>query len=394
MVDDLPEDKEENAEAKAPNDAAATKSARIVWAVWGVFLLFALYTLGGIATALLSDVVDPSTVKMAAAPEIKPATAVPTPAAPEAPAPIPYPYEEPQYQVEETFGDAPAQVEEKPVEQPVAPQSRIEWEKFPKTDKPKIAVVIDDMGLNHRNSLRVVALPAALTLAYLPYAENLPKQTSDARGEGHELLVHMPMEPSDLAHNNPGPNALLRANSTDENLKRMASNLQKFEGYIGINNHMGSAFTKDREAILPVMQALKDKGLWFLDSKTVGSSVAGEIAQDLGIPSVERDVFLDNVADVTAILRQLKETEAIARKRGYAVAIGHPHNETIQALQQWTADIEARGFEVVPLSQIIEARYPEAPVPQYARAKKSLNEIVPAAGLETAANVFDDQGVQ
>src|SRR5690606_33875729 len=152
-----------------------------------------------------------------------------------------------------------------------------------------------------------------------------------------------------------------------------------------INNHMGSAFTKNPEAVRPVLMALKEKGLWFLDSKTVGSSVAGDIAAQLGIPSVERDVFLDNVADVGKILTQLKQTEKIARQQGYAVAIGHPYNETIEALQQWTAGLEARGFEIVPLSSIIAARFPEAPVPQYARIQPEAG-IEPAAGTETAAS--------
>ncbi len=393
--DDLPETENEEGEQSA---ASANKPARLLWAVWGVFLLFALYTLGGIATALLTDAVNPSVVRMQPVSPVEPLDILPPPAAPE---PIPYPYEEPQ-QIEETIGGIqeetpvetpPAPAEEKTEEAPVAPQSHIDWGRIGQSDRPKIAVVIDDMGLNHRNSQRVVALPAALTLAYLPYAERLPKQAEAARAKGHELMVHMPMEPSDMARNNPGPNALLTKNGAEENLRRFHYNMAQFDGYMGVNNHMGSAFTKNAEAIRPVLAALKEKGLWFLDSKTVGSSVAGDIAVSLGIPTVERDVFLDNVATVGAITSQLKQTEAIARKRGYAVAIGHPYDQTIEALQTWMSGLEARGFEIVPLSQIIAARYPDAPVPKYARIQPEAG-VEPAAGTETAATVFRQEKLQ
>ncbi len=180
------------------------------------------------------------------------------------------------------------------------------------------------------------------------------------------------MEPDDIKHNNPGPNALLTTNSAKENLQRLDHNLKSFEGYIGLNNHMGSKMTASESAMRPVMQSVKDRGLWFLDSRTIGNSVAGKIAAELNIPYVTRDIFLDNVDNVQTILAQLRQTEQVARKRGYAVAIGHPYSSTIAALKLWLPEARQKGFKLVPLSAIIAERYPAAPVPKYAQLKKTI----------------------
>ncbi len=264
----------------------------------------------------------------------------------------------------------------------LAHQSKIKWDEpktviAPKVDpisknNPEIAIVIDDMGLNVRNSLQMAQISAPITLAYMPYAQNLAKQTKTAHDNGHELIVHMPMEPDDIKHNNPGPNALLTTNSAKENLQRLDHNLKSFEGYIGLNNHMGSKMTASESAMRPVMQSVKDRGLWFLDSRTIGNSVAGKIAAELNIPYVTRDIFLDNVDNVQTILAQLRQTEQVARKRGYAVAIGHPYSSTIAALKLWLPEARQKGFKLVPLSAIIAERYPAAPVPKYAQLKKTI----------------------
>ena len=235
-------------------------------------------------------------------------------------------------------------------------------------DQPVIAIVIDDMGLDRRHSTAAVNLPGPITLSYMPYAQQIEKQAEQAQANGHELIVHMPMEPDDLTHNNPGPDALLIKNGEAENVRRLDKNLTAFTGFIGINNHMGSAFTANRAAITPVLQDLKQRGLWFLDSKTDARSVAADIANDIGLPYATRDVFLDNINSRDAVLKQLHETEEVARRKGYAIAIGHPKEGTMTALQNWTHDVQARGFTLVPLSTIIAARFPDAVVPRYAKS--------------------------
>lgn len=238
---------------------------------------------------------------------------------------------------------------------------------LPADGRPRIAVVLDDLGPAWGNSLRAASLPGPLTLALLPYAEGLPELAGRARQAGHELLVHMPMEPIDLARNNPGPGALLTSLTPAELQARLTANLGSFEGYVGINNHMGSAFSTYAPGLELVMAELKARGLLFLDSRTVGGTLAEGAALDAGVPALGRDVFLDNSPDdPTAIWAQLRLTEQIARKRGFAVAIGHPHAATLEALAAWLPELEARGFQLVPVSAL--AVDPGAAAGLFARA--------------------------
>lgn len=217
--------------------------------------------------------------------------------------------------------------------------------------QPMIAVVIDDMGLDRTRAQQTVDLPGPLTLAYLAYAGDLAGQTGAARKAGHELLVHVPMEPGSAA-TDPGPNALL-TNLTPQELKRRIEwNLSQFSGFVGINNHMGSKATSDPAAMALVMQTLKQKGMLFLDSRTASTTVAEREAVKAGIPALRRDVFLDHDPSPIAVRAALLQVEKVAQRQGFAIAIGHPKDATIGALSEWLPDVRARGFAIVPVSAI------------------------------------------
>lgn len=229
----------------------------------------------------------------------------------------------------------------------------------PAPGQPRIAIVLDDLGPARGATLSAIALPGPLTLAFLPYAEDLPALTAKARAAGHELIVHMPMEPIDLARNKPGPEALLTSLPPEELRRRLNWALDRFEGYVGINNHMGSAFTTDTEGLAVVMQALRERGLLFLDSRTIGRSKAEGLALAFGVPAAGRDVFLDNNAeDAAAIRAQLAEVERLARRNGQAIAIGHPHPATLAVLKDWLPEVQARGFVLVPVSDLVKVPGP------------------------------------
>jgi polysaccharide deacetylase 2 family uncharacterized protein YibQ len=219
--------------------------------------------------------------------------------------------------------------------------------------QPMIAVIIDDLGIDRKRADRVVSLRAPLTLAFMTYAEDLGRQTAEARAHGHELMVHVPMQPMDGAYD-PGPD-VLEVNLRPEELHhRLEWGLSRFDGFIGINNHMGSRFTADRAGMRVVMEELRRRGLAFVDSVTTDKSVAGELAGRYGVPFAARQIFLDNEQDVGAVRAQLAKVEAYARKHGHAIAIGHPHDATIEALAGWLPGLDARGFVLVPVSAIIK----------------------------------------
>jgi len=226
----------------------------------------------------------------------------------------------------------------------------------PYFDKPMIAVVIDDMGLNQKLSARVAALPAPLTLSYLPYAEGLTAQTANARQHGHELMLHMPMEPH--GREQPGPAALLTGLSPSEIQKRVRHNFSELTGIVGINNHMGSKFTERGDLIDIVMKEVKQRNMLFLDSKTSGRSVAEQHAVKFDIPATHRDFFLDHKPTLDFVKATLVQAEKHARNYGSSVVIGHPKEITIEGLKQWLPYARERGFEIVPISKIVLYRNP------------------------------------
>ena len=217
---------------------------------------------------------------------------------------------------------------------------------------PMIAIVIDDMGIDKRESARIIGLPGPLTIAFMTYAAGLEAQARAARAAGHEIWLHVPMEPLDRALD-AGPNVLKTGLPPEENLRRLDWALSRLDGYVGINNHMGSRYTGSEAEMRLVLAEVKSRGLAFLDSRTTAASVAGRIAGELGVPHIDRDVFIDDDETVEAVTAQLLRTERIARKHGFALAIGHPHATTIAALLKWLPTLKEKGFVLVPASALL-----------------------------------------
>ena len=252
-------------------------------------------------------------------------------------------------------GDEQAQPSTAEVTVPVTPPPAEKSPIVPK-GQAQIAIVIDDVGLDVSGSRRAVALPAFVTLSYMPYAKHLPEQTKEARDVGHELLLHMPMEPMGAA--DPGPGALLVGLSQDELRHRLDTALASFTGFDGMNNHMGSKFTADTAGMELVVDELQQRHLFFLDSRTSAQSVGLSIARQHGLPTIARDVFLDDDVSPKAVRAQLEATERVARRKGSAVAIGHPHAVTLQALEEWLPDAARRGFVFVPIKDLVNQTSP------------------------------------
>ena len=218
---------------------------------------------------------------------------------------------------------------------------------------PKIAIVIDDLGIDISRTARTIKLKGPLTLSFMTYASGLPKQTKAARNAGHELWMHIPMEPGspDI---DPGPNVLLTGLPKEELRASIQWNLNQFSGHVGINNHMGSRFTANLEGIRLVMEELKKRDLMFLDSITSGRSVAQRAAREAGVPFIGRNIFIDHLDETPEIIKRLAEVERLARKSGYAVAIGHPREKTLRVIGPWLDTIESKDFRLVPLSALIK----------------------------------------
>jgi uncharacterized protein len=219
---------------------------------------------------------------------------------------------------------------------------------------PLIAIVLDDMGLDRRRSDRATRLPGPLTLSYLSYAGNLVSQTGAARARGHELMLHLPMEPEGGA--DPGPGALLVRLSDAELRERINFALGRFPGFIGVNNHMGSRFTADHGRMALVFEAMRQSGHLFLDSLTTPNAVALSLGPKIGVPTIARDVFLDDVDTQDEVWFRLLKAEHIAETQGTAIAIGHPRDATLAVLEDWIAELAHRSARLAPLSAVARVR--------------------------------------
>ena len=193
-----------------------------------------------------------------------------------------------------------------------------------------------------------------MTMAVLPYADGVERLVARAQANNHEIMLHLPMEP--LGRANPGPNALLADLSVEEFDRRLDWALDRVPGYTGVNNHMGSRLTSQVEPMARVMRAIQERDVFFVDSRTTGSSVAAKIAATAGLDHATRDVFLDNVPEVGAIIEQLELAARIAQRRGSAIAIAHPYPATIAALRAWLPEAAARGIALAPVADVIAFR--------------------------------------
>ena len=256
-----------------------------------------------------------------------------------------------------------ATIEEKPRARPqvaaaaVSPQVTWKRNAVPFGDlnaKPLVAIVIDDVGIDRPHSKRAWELPGPLTMSFLPYAKDLRDQAKAAHARGQELMLHLPMEPMGRA--DPGPGALLVSLGDAELKQRVTTALDSFDGYVGVNNHMGSRFTANKPDMETVLRLFKARGLMFLDSRTTVLTVGEQTAQELGVPTMPRNVFLDDDEQPEAIRRKLAETEAIARRQGFVVAIGHPHEATLQALAEWLPGLAAKGLVLAPATAVLRKR--------------------------------------
>jgi polysaccharide deacetylase 2 family uncharacterized protein YibQ len=226
--------------------------------------------------------------------------------------------------------------------------------------RPMIAVIIDDMGLDHRRSAEILNLPGPLTISFMSYAEDMAHQEAEARAHGHEIMMHVPMEPLD-SRQNPGPGVLTNNLSPTEVRKTLDADLAKFGGIVGINNHMGSKFTAHAPGMEVVMQDLRERGLLFIDSLTSEKSIGLAMARRYGVPTAARNVFLDDAGDLVSVEFELGKLEEVARKKGNAIAIGHPRDATIKALAAWLPKLKSKGLVLVPVTAIVKARMEQNP---------------------------------
>ena len=218
----------------------------------------------------------------------------------------------------------------------------------------RVAIIIDDIGssLTLLQSLLMVEQP--LTLSIIP---DLPYSAEAARlghRKGWDIMLHLPMEPDDYPSTNPGQGAILSSMSQSEVEQIIEDNVYSIPYLKGINNHMGSRITRDREAISSVLECVRKHRLFFIDSRTSEDSIACEVARNMNIPAAARTIFLDEVAEVSHSQNQLLRSVELAQLNGYAICIGHIYPSTIEALKTTLPLLQKKGVKLVFASEVVQ----------------------------------------
>ncbi|MBI1732526.1 MAG: divergent polysaccharide deacetylase family protein [Gammaproteobacteria bacterium] len=222
-------------------------------------------------------------------------------------------------------------------------------------DLPAIAIIIDDIGYRHREDQAVIALPGPLAVAILPHSPHAGEMSELAIASGKEIMLHLPMEPERGTENIAlGPGALTLAMDRVALMHTLTQNLRSVPSAVGVNNHMGSLLTRDTQHMQWLMESLRLRNLFFVDSVTSERSVAFDVAGRKGVPNLRRDVFLDNARDARNLQVEFGELIGIARRKGSALAIGHPHPETIALLRAQLPALDRLGVRLVSVSELLE----------------------------------------
>ncbi len=218
----------------------------------------------------------------------------------------------------------------------------------------KLVVIIDDLGNNMIVFNKLIQLDYNINYSILPQLPHSLETAEKVHQMGRDIMLHQPMEPKDWPKYNPGLGALMINDSMETIYQKMEMNLQTVPYIVGVNNHMGSAYTQHAKGLDILMGILYDRNLFFLDSKTAPGRIAQNSAKKKNVTYFSRNIFLDNIQNNSSTKEQLYKAVAIAKKRGRAIAIGHPYLTTFNVLQKHLPLIEEQGVQIVKVSDLLD----------------------------------------
>jgi len=220
---------------------------------------------------------------------------------------------------------------------------------------PEISIIIDDIGYRLRDDRRALALPGTIAYAIMPMSPNAQRMSRLATQEGKVVLIHLSMQSIYTDKNRfLGPGALTLGMNREQFLRILGDDLRSLPDAVGVNNHMGSLLTQHQGQMEWLMEALNNDNKFYIDSMTIRGSVASKIAQENQVPYLRRDVFLDNRLNPAYIQNQFEHLVELAKLKGRAVAIGHPHPQTIDVLMKNLTELDRYGVRLVSLPDMIK----------------------------------------
>jgi uncharacterized protein len=220
--------------------------------------------------------------------------------------------------------------------------------------RPRIAIVMTGLGISAKaTDTALKGLPAGVTLAFAPYAGDVQSWVGEARRQGHEVLLEVPMEPYDFPDSDAGPHTLRSGAAEDANTERLAWALTRFSGYAGVTNLLGDRFLSDAPSLEPMLTYLARRGLLFYDNGQATHSAAPGVAIQVGIAFAQADQTIDSIQTAMEVDRRLSALETLARQRGSAAGTGFIYPVTVDRVTRWAQGLAGRGFVLVPASAIV-----------------------------------------
>ncbi|MDE3060939.1 MAG: divergent polysaccharide deacetylase family protein [Pseudomonadota bacterium] len=222
---------------------------------------------------------------------------------------------------------------------------------------PMIAIIVTGLGENKMVAENAARLPENVTLSFSPYAHDVATWVNTARVAGHEVMVDLPLEPSNYPATDPGPDGLMAADDVSKNESRMQWLMSRFSGYSGFVTPQNEAFSGNGDAFKWLLQMLANHGLLLVMGHEPAKSEVRQGLEASTTPNVTADLLVDEDLSATAIQARLSSLEQIARSRGYAVGIAQPFPLTIEQLRAWAAKLGNDGFVLVPVTFIAKLRF-------------------------------------
>jgi polysaccharide deacetylase 2 family uncharacterized protein YibQ len=224
-------------------------------------------------------------------------------------------------------------------------------------DPARIAILVTGLGLPDSPPANVLkGLPPSISVAYGAYGRSLQDGVTIARADGHEVLLQIPLEPNNYPTENPGPHTLLTTLPPDENMKRLQWLMSRYTGYVGVTNLMGGKFETTQNAMTPVLEEVKARGLLYVDDGSVQGSTAGQIASTIGLDYSVATVQIDANASPADIAKQLAKLESVAKEKGAAIGVVKAKPATVKQLAEWAGKLQSKGIVLVPVSAAVRSQ--------------------------------------
>lgn len=219
----------------------------------------------------------------------------------------------------------------------------------------RVAIVVGGLGLSQTGTQAAIRdLPSSISLGFSPFGNSLQRWMQNARREGHEVVLQLPMEPLGYPTINPGPRTLVSGVEQGQNLMNLRWALGRMTNYPVVMNYLGAGFTSKPNALRPVLKEIRDRGLGYIDDGSASASEAIRLSQDLRLPHASGNIIVDSDRDKDRMRNNLKALESLAKARGYAIATASAFPESVEVIKEWAQDAEKRDIIIVPVSNLLK----------------------------------------